>query len=477
MNHALAKTFVKYSWSLENRSKIFLSRPDRHLRGGGDRGALRLPRRRRGELRGARSAVDAGATTVLEALAAHEPTLARIGEGAVDADPVVLARFLRRVSPALRCRVAGAIPADAWRRAQEEAPLTPTHWYSLARCLRDGQRADLGRAAAVALLRKTDGARWEGLLGRKDPMSVAAFAAVAVGQTDEPELVGQVLRTHWTPEWLETAQERTRTQSLAAAMLALAESNLPHDVVQTLSGDSLRRRLERELQHFASLRGHALERVVALYGSASLLLGEIAQPSEVPPITAFIDMLDNLRLPEPSRLPVPRRRDLARRQRDHRVAAPGLPAAAGRAPCPTDLGGGRPAGRAAHDRQDEDGRLAARASHRRPDDGSRPPRRRRCTRTRASRAVLKHQVVAGPAAGAAGRARAGDDGTCGAGRALTYMETSSRKTGRRRRFTSYGGPYSRGDELPPDETETRWQIVRIDQPDDLGRPRCFCLRV
>jgi hypothetical protein len=42
-------------------------------------------------------------------------------------------------------------------------------------------------------------------------------------------------------------------------------------------------------------------------------------------------------------------------------------------------------------------------------------------------------------------------------------------------FTSYGGPYRVGEELPPDEQGKRWQIVHADGPDELGRLRFFCL--
>jgi hypothetical protein len=44
-----------------------------------------------------------------------------------------------------------------------------------------------------------------------------------------------------------------------------------------------------------------------------------------------------------------------------------------------------------------------------------------------------------------------------------------------RTFTSYGGPYRVGEELPPDEQGKRWQIVHADGPDELGRSRFFCL--
>lgn len=45
-----------------------------------------------------------------------------------------------------------------------------------------------------------------------------------------------------------------------------------------------------------------------------------------------------------------------------------------------------------------------------------------------------------------------------------------------RTFTSYGGPYRVGEELPSDEQGTRWQIVHADGLDELGRLRFFCLR-
>jgi hypothetical protein len=182
--------------------------------------------------------------------------------------------------------------------------LSPSDWYSLARCVRDGRRADLGRIAAVAALQDADAGAWHALLTQKDPMSVVAFSAIAIGHTERGiALIEGLLKSHWTSEWLATAHSNTRTQGLAASMLALYESNLPKTFVDALAGEGLRLRVERELERIDTLAGHELERVVALYGSAALLLPDLAPPKAMPPIKVFLDMLDNLRLPEPPHLP------------------------------------------------------------------------------------------------------------------------------------------------------------------------------